>query len=59
MEEYFEQQCDIIDASVFTGDILFDKNVRKRFREYLIRWKKATDDWEEVSISMEKDLLDK
>ena len=38
---HLEQNCEGIDASVFSGDMLFDDERRKMLTEYIGRWTRA------------------
>lgn len=38
---YFEDACESIDASVFSGDMLFDDERRKMLKDYIGRWARA------------------
>lgn len=38
---YLEKACEEIDASVFSGDLLFDKEDREALIEYIRRWTDA------------------
>lgn len=38
MDRYLESCCDGIDATVFSGDSLYDEDTRKVFKEFCERW---------------------
>ncbi len=42
MIERYSEELDCIDASVFTGEMLFEN--LDEFQKYLTRWQKAVDD---------------
>lgn len=44
--KYLENACEEIDASVFTGDVLFDDVDRMELRRYVERWLRAIDEHE-------------
>lgn len=39
--------CEAVDASVFSGDILYDKDSLHAFKEYVGRWNRAIQEQEE------------
>lgn len=43
---YLEKACEEIDASIFSGDVLFDDKDRKQLKEYMKRWIKEIDSHE-------------
>jgi hypothetical protein len=55
----FLDLCDNIDASLFSGDILMDDDVRADFKGLLERWAKKTVEWDDIAkdfkASQEKD----
>lgn len=54
---HFENELDHVDASVFSGDALADKDTRAHFRRMLKRWEKEVDMWEEVPASEKPEEL--
>jgi ADP-dependent phosphofructokinase/glucokinase len=48
--KYLEEACEQIDAAIFSGDLLFDRDTTyvKEFKEYLGRWNRAIDKYEKV-----------
>ena len=42
--KHLAEAVDHVDACIFTGDCMFDSEDRKEFREFLVRWEKATVD---------------
>ena len=44
MSRYLEDLFDQIDASVFSGDSLYDKDEIERFEHFLKRWKKESEE---------------
>jgi hypothetical protein len=47
IREYFEGYTDGIDASVFSGDILYVKDERDHLKKYCERWLRAIAEVEE------------
>ncbi len=41
MNQFFEQECDAVDASVFSGDALYDADTRVQFKAMCERWLRA------------------
>jgi hypothetical protein len=41
---YIEEACEEIDASIFSGDILFCDEDREMLSEYIARWQRALDE---------------
>lgn len=41
MREHIESAADVIDAGVFTGDLLQDPKERAELKEYIVRWQRA------------------
>ena len=52
--DFFSEECDALDASVFNGDALMDKEKRLMFRSMLRRWEKKLDEWDEISAGQEE-----
>jgi hypothetical protein len=53
---YLETSCNEIDASIFSGDVLFDDGDRVALREYAERWLRAIDEHEK---SIAEDVANK
>lgn len=43
---YLERDCESIDASVFSSDMLFDDDRRKMLKDYIGRWTRAISEHE-------------
>lgn len=41
MEDYFKRAIDEIDAAIFSGDALFNREVNEEFKERLSRWERG------------------
>lgn len=41
MLKYLEDACEGIDASIFSGDLLYDDERREMLKEYIGRWTRA------------------
>lgn len=51
MTEYnklVHNEIDFIDAAVFSGDLFFNKQNRKDFREWMARWEKQLTDYDDI-----------
>jgi hypothetical protein len=46
---FIADECDTLDASVFTGDQLLEKSNREGLKMYLDRWQKKIKEWEEMA----------
>lgn len=46
-DKHVDDLIDSLDASVFTGDFLFDKSDREEFKMMLERWSKEVKSYEE------------
>lgn len=46
---YLEEACESVDASVFSGDVLFDDRDRTALKGYMLRWARAIAEHEEAS----------
>lgn len=44
---YLEEACESVDASVFSGDVLFDDRDRTALKGYMLRWARAIAEHEE------------
>jgi len=44
MHPRYDEACDALDASVFSGELISDPENRKGFKEYLERWKRAVEE---------------
>lgn len=42
-----EEAIDLVDAMVFSGDTLSDKEERKKFSDMLQRWQRGVAEWDE------------
>ena len=47
MNRFIDEICDAVDAGVFTGDHLADKETREEFKRLLERWAREVKVWEE------------
>lgn len=52
---YLYELCDSIDAAVFSGDSLYNRESISEFRQLLERWERGLKDIESVIEEMEKD----
>lgn len=43
---YLEENCESIDASVFSSDMLFDDERRNMLKDYIARWTRAINEHE-------------
>lgn len=41
MNQHLHSACESVDASVFSGDVLYDDNSRNKLKEYMGRWQRA------------------
>lgn len=41
MRPYLEQACEIVDAAIFNGDVLYSDEERTKLKEYVERWTRA------------------
>jgi len=55
MDRMAEEVCDAVDAMVFTGDALLNRENLKEFREYLARWTRGANEHEETIKVMEEE----
>jgi hypothetical protein len=55
-DQHFHRATDSVDAAVFSGDVLHDKEDRAEFRECCLRWLRAI---EEAKRDDEQDEADK
>ena len=46
MRPYLEEACEQVDASVFSGELLYDYDERNELKAYVKRWDKAIADHE-------------
>lgn len=46
MRSYIEDAADSLDAAIFSGDVLYNKEERAELKEYVERWKRAIDEHE-------------
>jgi hypothetical protein len=49
MHGFIADECNTLDASVFTGDQLHEKSNREGLKMYLKRWKKKIKEYEETA----------
>ena len=45
MNRFIDETCDAVDASVFSGDALYDDATREEFKRLLERWSRQVDRW--------------
>lgn len=55
MNRFFEEECDRVDASVFSGDALFDYETREEFKRLLARWSRRIKEFEEMALEEKKE----
>lgn len=55
--EDFEELCDRIDAHCITGDTLIDSNMRKLLKEYIGRWERQIQSWDEIEKQAREEML--
>jgi hypothetical protein len=56
MLKYLEDACEGIDASIFSGDLLYDDERREMLKEYIGRWTRTITEHEtEPPVIDEKD----
>lgn len=48
MDKYLDNLCDELDASVFSGDRLLDKENLDNFQVYLGRWNRKAKEYQEI-----------
>jgi aminoglycoside phosphotransferase (APT) family kinase protein len=48
MRQYLKDACELIDACVFSGDVLESKEERAELKEYVERWLRAISQQEET-----------
>ena len=53
MDEYLYRLCEEIDAAVFSGDRLYDRQTFKGFTYYLKRWTRENINIETIITEME------
>jgi hypothetical protein len=46
MHQRYDDACDALDASVFTGELVSIKENREGFKAYLERWSRAVAEWD-------------
>jgi len=51
--KYFDDACNEIDATLFSGDLMFDEYCRKKFNELLARWGRQMKTWESEAEELE------
>lgn len=49
MSKYLEELCENVDSMVFSGDTLCVEENLEKFREYLKRWERGVNEWEEIN----------
>lgn len=50
LRDYLKSSCEVIDAGVFSGDVLYCDNERKELKEYVERWSKAIAEHESADL---------
>jgi hypothetical protein len=48
MDPDLKENCESIDAAMFSGDSFFAPEARKELREYLERWERELKRWDEA-----------
>ena len=54
MSRFIENECDAVDAGVFSGDSLLDDDTRAEFRILLKRWHRKCNEWESLSKELKE-----
>ena len=51
MHQRYDDACDALDSSVFTGELVSDKENRAGFKAYLERWNHAVAEWDSFDLT--------
>jgi hypothetical protein len=51
---FLHEDCEGIDAAIFSGDVLYDDEDRKELKDYIARWIRAIDQHEQY-VEAKKD----
>ena len=55
MDRKYDDECDLLDSSVFTGQLVSDTENRNGFKEYLARWTREVEKWDRLNSECSSD----